>query len=160
MKGRNLRISARESHHLRSIHTSGTHNVGLPKVDLKSPTRVIEEKEISSKEKDVHSQGSTRAIEEDECNVAVSNEELIYERRRRRDSSGISPTLDHQKSVTKENDLKEKSMSPSPTQEHKQASGAVTTSHSVIAQRRNSSGTPVSVKSKVRIIYLARNLKC
>ena len=53
----------------------------------------------------------------------------------------------------KENDLREGLISPLPTQDLRQVSGTVTVSHSIIAQRRNSSGTPVSVKSKVRKTY-------
>ena len=82
--------------------------------------------------------------------AVVSNEEIGYEEREWRDTP---PSLDRQAKTTKENIIRGNSRSPSPTQDVRQCSGAVTISHSIVAQRRNSSGTPVSVKSKVTKTY-------
>ena len=146
MKGRPSQMSTRESHVLRSSEISGTHKVGLPKVDLKSPARVIEEKEPSPIEEDVQSHSSTRMSGENERDAVVSTEEMGYEDREWRDSP---PPLDRQTKSTKETTIRDSSRSPSPTQDVRQCSGTVTISHSIVSQRRNSSGTPVSVKSKV-----------
>ena len=150
IKGRSSQISTRESHVLRPAEISGTHKIGLPKVDLKSPARVIEEKEPSPIEEDVQSHSSTRMSGENGRDAVVSNEETGYEEPEWRDSS---PSVDRQAKPTKEINIRDPSRSPSPTQEGRQCSGTVTISHSIVAQRRNSSGTPVSVKSKVINAY-------
>ena len=149
MKGRNIHSSTRESHSLRSTEISEAHKVGLPKIDLKSPARVIEEKELSPKGEDVPSQRSTRATGDD-----ITNDEVAYERRVRQGSSSTPPNFDRQKRILKENDVKEGLTSPLPTQDQRQVSDTVTISHSIVAQRRNSCGTPASVKSKVRTLII------
>ena len=145
--GRPTQISARESHVLRSSEISASHKIGLPKIDLKSPARVIEEKEPSPTIEDTASPHNTRTISES-CRAAqTSNEEVSYEDRGWEDSPPSPPLPrlpDHKKRAIKESNLREASLSPEPVD-----ATTLSISQSIAAERRNSSGTPVSVKSKV-----------
>ena len=129
---------------------SSSHKIGLPKIDLKSPARVIEEKEPSPTIEDTESQHNTRTISE---NAQASNEEVSYEDRRWEDSPPSPPLPrppDHKKRAIKESNLRESSLSPEPNQDLRQVDATtLSISQSIAAERRNSSGTPVSVKSKV-----------
>ena len=132
---------------------SSSHKIGLPKIDLKSPARVIEEKELSPTIEDTGSQHNTRTISEN-CRAAqASNEEVCYEDRRWEDSPPSPPLPrppDHKKRAIKESNLRESSSSPEPNQDLRQVDATtLSISQSIAAERRNSSGTPVSVKSKV-----------
>ena len=132
---------------------SSSHKIGLPKIDLKSPARVIEEKEPSPTIEDTESQHNTRTISEN-CRAAqASNEEVSYEDRRWEDSPPSPPLPrppDHKKRAIKESNLRESSSSPEPNQDLRQEDATtLSISQSIAAERRNSSGTPVSVKSKV-----------
>ena len=146
------------------------HKIGLPKIDLKSPARVIEEKEPSPTIEDTESQHNTRTMSET-CRAAqASNEEVGYEDRRWEDSPP-SPLLprptDHKKRAIKESNLRESSLSPEPNQDLRQVDAtSLSISQSIAAERRNSAGTPASMKSKVmrlqrqQVLQVITNFEC
>ena len=147
-------MSTRESHSLRSTEITEGTQVGLPKVDLKSPARVIEEQEQSPKGESIQRQNIILTDgEAEERDVAVASEDIIYDRLASPNCSSTPPAFEGQKQSMKENHLREDSLSPLPAQDLRQVSGMVTISQNVAAQRRNSSGTPVSIKSKVGIKF-------
>ena len=143
-QGRASNLQTRDSHILRTSNVPGSHKVGLPKVDLKSPARVLEEKESADENNQIH--GTVRNSGENSRDALLSNEELPYEEQSWEEGP---PPLDRIKKTQKDNNIKEGSRSPSPSQDIRPGNGAMTMPHSLIAQRRTSSGTPVSEKSKV-----------
>ena len=143
-KGRASNLQKRDSHILRTTDVPVSHKVGLPKVDLKSPTRVLEEKETT--EYDNQSHGEVRNSRENSREGLLSNEELPYEEQSWEEGP---PPLDRIKKAPKDNNIHEGSRSPSPSQDIRPGNGTVAMPNSLIVQRRTSCGTPVSEKSKV-----------
>ena len=116
---------------------------------------VIEENEPPSTGTDIN----TRTVGENGRDDPSSNEDLAYEGRTWQESPVSPPPLDRQKQIhTKESNVREGSMSPKPSQNIRQVSSAVAgIPHTATAQRRESSGTPVSIKSKVSVCILLKN---
>ena len=149
-KVRGLCMSTRESHSLRPTETSEGIQIGLPKVDLKSPARVIREQEQSPQRESIQRQTIIRTGVEAR-DASSANEEIAYDRATSRNSSSTPPAFETQKRIIKGNHLRDDSLSPSPAQDLRQVSGTMTISQNVAPNRRNSSGTPVSIMSKVGI---------
>ena len=143
-KERASNLQTRESQILRASNVPGSHKLGLPKVDMKSPARVLEEKETG--DDDTESHHTARNSGENSRDALIAKEELPFEEQAWEEGP---PPLDRIRKTSKDYNVREDSRSPSPSHEIRPGNGNVAMSHALIVQRRTSSGTPVSEKSKV-----------
>ena len=146
-KERSANLQTRESHILRVSNVAGSHKVGLPKVDMESPARVLEETDTIHEDNEL--QHTAKNSEENSRDALIAREELPYEEQAWEEGP---PPLDRIKKATKDNDIREGSRSPSPNQDMRPGNGLMAMPQALVIQRRTSCGTPVSEKSKVHIV--------
>ena len=154
-----IHLSSVESHGLRSGELSvvTSHQVGLPKVDMKSPGRIIEENDTPVMIGARGEEGEHRRPQSNSCSLSEKDgTDIRYSRivmQHQDESQSPKPyEVQERRLVNNVSDLgaRDDSQSPQPSQEiGQQLSDISAISQAVMAQRRKSSGTPVSVKSKV-----------
>ena len=137
---------------MRVSNVAGSHKVRLPKIDMQSPARVLEETDTINE--DNEPQHTAKNSEENSRDALIAREELPYEEQAWEEGP---PPLDRIKKAPKDNDIREGSRSPSPNQDMRPGNGLMAMPQALVVQRRTSCGTPVSEKSKVHISFVSRN---